>query len=106
MAVRSKSGGVASRIWALYNASLDSRPLLTKSLTSVSGFIIGDTLAQVYAGAGRQGGQPFDFARTARFAIYGFCIHAPSCHYFYQALDKVLLSFLLMVAWSSMYSVR
>ncbi|KAK9819868.1 hypothetical protein WJX72_003457 [[Myrmecia] bisecta] len=77
-------------MWALYNRALDTSPILTKSFTSFSGFIIGDTLAQVYAGAGRAGGEKFDYGRTARFAVFGFCIHAPCCHYFYRALDKVV----------------
>ncbi len=29
-----------------------------------------------------------DYCRTGRFMLYGFLIHAPGCHYFYQLLDR------------------
>jgi len=61
---------------------LEARPLLTKSFTSFSGFIAGDAIAQLY------GGEKYDYWRTARFAAYGFLIHAPACHAWYGLLDS------------------
>ncbi len=58
------------------------RPLLTKSFTSFSGFVVGDAIAQLYAG------EKYDYWRTARFAAYGFIIHAPACHAWYGILDS------------------
>ena len=79
-------GGVATKLWTSYNRSLAVNPLLTKSLTSFSGFILGDGIAQLAT----KGRENYDFARTARFAAFGFCIHAPGCHYFYHLLDAVV----------------
>lgn len=79
----SKTTGLFSRLWQGYNQSLAARPVLTKSLTSTTGFIVGDSLAQVAMG----GGEAFDWERTARFATYGFLVHGPTCHYFYRFLD-------------------
>jgi len=33
--------------WAAYNESLDKKPLITKALTSLTGFALGDAIAQV-----------------------------------------------------------
>ena len=35
-------------LWARYNALLDAQPLLTKALTSLTGFTVGDVLAQTF----------------------------------------------------------
>lgn len=76
-------GRLGTRLWSSYVRALDTRPLLTKSCTSFSGFIIGDSIAQYTT-------QPkYDALRTARFATYGFFIHGPLCHYLYNLLDKV-----------------
>lgn len=78
-------GRVGARVWSSYIQALDSRPLLTKACTSFTGFIIGDSIAQVAT-------EPkYDPWRTARFASYGFCVHGPLCHYLYNMLDKVLV---------------
>lgn len=71
--------------WASYNASLAARPLLTKSLTSFTGFIVGDAIAQATSSQPR-----YDWRRTARFAAFGFLLHAPGCHVFYRALDALV----------------
>ena len=65
------SRGLAGRLWAAYTRQLDVRPVLTKSLTSFTGFVVGDAIAQVSTG------EKYNYWRTARFAAYGFCIHAP-----------------------------
>ena len=76
------SRGFASRLWTGYLHQLDTRPLLTKSFTSFSGFVAGDAIAQLYVG------EKYDYWRTARFAAYGFLIHAPACHVWYGILDS------------------
>jgi protein Mpv17 len=76
------SRGLAGRLWSGYLHQLDTRPLLTKSFTSFSGFVVGDAIAQLYAG------EKYDYWRTARFAAYGFIIHAPACHVWYGILDS------------------
>ena len=72
-------------MWSAYVRSLNTRPLLTKSCTSFTGFIIGDSIAQYST-------EPkFDKWRTARFATYGFVMHGPLCHFLYELLDKASL---------------
>ena len=56
--------------------------MLTKSLTSFTGFVVGDAIAQASTG------EKYNYWRTARFAAYGFCIHAPICHVWYGLLDR------------------
>lgn len=79
-------GSVGSKLWSSYNQSLAASPLLTKSFTSFTGFVLGDGIAQLAT----KGSDKYDFARTMRFAAFGFCIHAPGCHYFYRALDALV----------------
>lgn len=74
------------RLWSSYNRGLTTNPVLTKSFTSFSGFILGDSIAQIAT----KGPEPYDYARTARFAAFGFTIHASGCHYFYKALDALI----------------
>ncbi|BDA43973.1 probable protein SYM1 [Coccomyxa sp. Obi] len=73
-------------LWNSYLQSLKARPLLTKCCTSLCGFALGDTTAQRLLGNKRQ-----DYCRTGRFMLYGFVIHAPGCHYFYQLLDRSVM---------------
>lgn len=40
---------LAGSLWQTYTRSLESNPVLTKGLTSMSGFVLGDLLAQVPA---------------------------------------------------------
>ena len=77
--------GLAGRLWAAYTRQLDVRPVLTKSLTSFTGFVVGDAIAQVSTG------EKYNYWRTARFAAYGFCIHAPVCHVWYGLLDRSVM---------------
>lgn len=79
-------GSVGLRLWTAYNRSLATNPVLTKSFTSFTGFILGDGIAQIASKPLAQ----YDVKRTARFAAFGFCIHAPGCHFFYKALDAII----------------
>ncbi len=44
-------------VWAAYNRALTARPVLVKALTSLTGFTVGDILAQKvrYSGVASQG---------------------------------------------------
>lgn len=51
-----------SGIWAAYNKALAANPLLVKALTSLTGFTVGDILAQKFISPENK----YDFARTLR----------------------------------------
>lgn len=68
--------------WAAYNNALDEKPLMTKALTSLVGWALGDALAQIFIGS-----DPFDIKRLITLAVFGFIYHGPSGHYFYNWLD-------------------
>lgn len=76
-----------SGLWTRYNALLDAQPLLTKALTSLTGFTVGDILAQVFI---EQSGKPYDIMRTVRMGSFGFLLHGTTGHYFYGFLDSKL----------------
>jgi protein Mpv17 len=76
-----------SAIWARYNAMLDAQPLLTKALTSLTGFTAGDILAQCFI---ETGDKPYDVMRTVRMGSFGFLLHGTTGHYFYGMLDSKL----------------
>lgn len=65
-----------------YLRVLDEKPLVTKQWTSLSGFVLGDILAQLLT-------EPeFLVSRTLTLAAYGFFIDAVAGHHFYEWLDK------------------
>lgn len=71
-----------------YHRLLESRPLITKSVTAF--FILG---AADLVGQGVQGQHTWgkvDVLRTLRFAIFGLVLQAPWNHYYYLALDGTL----------------
>jgi len=74
-------------LWARYNALLDAQPLLTKALTSLTGFTVGDVLAQCFI---EQSDKPYDLMRTVRMGSFGFLLHGTTGHYFYGFLDSKL----------------
>lgn len=74
-------------LWTRYNALLEAQPLLTKALTSLTGFTIGDILAQNFV---NQDGQAYDPMRTIRLGSFGFLVHGTTGHYFYGFLDSKL----------------
>lgn len=76
-----------SGLWARYNKLLEAQPLLTKALTSLTGFTLGDILAQNFVEASDQ---PYDIMRTLRLGSFGFLIHGTTGHYFYGFLDAKL----------------
>ena len=76
-----------SGLWARYCALLDAQPLLTKALTSLTGFTVGDVLAQSFI---EQNDKPYDLMRTVRMGSFGFLLHGTTGHYFYGFLDGKL----------------
>mmetsp|Transcript_29465 Transcript_29465/g.80971 ORF Transcript_29465/g.80971 Transcript_29465/m.80971 type:complete len:185 (-) Transcript_29465:132-686(-) len=71
-------------IWARYNAMLEAQPLLTKALTSLTGFTVGDIVAQKFVEADKE----YDYMRTLRLGSFGFLVHGTLGHYFYGFLDS------------------
>lgn len=82
------SGNVFAAIWNAYNTNLDKYPILTKALTSLVGFFLGDLIAQKFLG---EKGADLDKWRLARMASFGFLIHGPIGHYFYSNLDRLIV---------------
>ncbi|CAB9512326.1 Protein SYM1 [Seminavis robusta] len=76
-----------SGLWARYNKLLEAQPLLTKALTSLTGFTAGDLLAQNFV---EGGDKPYDVMRTIRLGSFGFLLHGTTGHYFYGFLDSKL----------------
>mmetsp|Transcript_4024 Transcript_4024/g.5286 ORF Transcript_4024/g.5286 Transcript_4024/m.5286 type:complete len:239 (+) Transcript_4024:281-997(+) len=68
--------------WNAYNNALDEKPILTKAMTSLVGWALGDLLAQIFIVGG-----PIDWKRFATLSAFGFLWHGPSGHYFYNWLD-------------------
>lgn len=69
--------------WAAYNEALDKKPLITKAMTSLVGWALGDLLAQVFIAK-----TAFDVKRFLTLSAFGFLYHGPSGHFFYNWLDK------------------
>lgn len=76
-----------SGIWGRYNKLLDTQPLLTKALTSLVGFTVGDVLAQNFIS---DDGKEYDVMRTIRLGSFGFLLHGTTGHYFYGMIDSKL----------------
>jgi protein Mpv17 len=74
-------------LWARYNMLLEAQPLLTKALTSLTGFTAGDVLAQKFV---EPDDKPYDIMRTVRLGSFGFLLHGTTGHYFYGMLDSKL----------------
>jgi len=74
------------RLWTSYNAALEKNPMLIKAMTSLTGFTLGDILAQKFVMPDEEKG--YDLMRTVRLGSFGFLIHGPTGHYFYSWLDK------------------
>ncbi len=69
--------------WKGYNKLLKDQPLFTKALTSFVGFSAGDFLAQKFIDKAEE----VDFKRVLKLAMFGFLIHGPTGHFFYNFLD-------------------
>eukprot|EP01025_Chloroclados_australasicus_P019739 TRINITY_DN207_c1_g1_i1.p2 TRINITY_DN207_c1_g1~~TRINITY_DN207_c1_g1_i1.p2 ORF type:complete len:200 (-),score=1.66 TRINITY_DN207_c1_g1_i1:571-1170(-) len=74
-----------NRVWSNYLKQLQKRPLVTKSVTSLVGFTLGDVAAQCLAEV-----QPYDLTRTLRMSVYGGLVMGPFAHYWFNVLEKVV----------------
>ena len=68
-----------------YTALLDSKPLLTKSLTSLVITAAGDVGCHLLIEEG-----PFDFKRLFIFSGMGLVVVGPALHFWYGALNKIV----------------
>lgn len=84
----SGGGNIFALIWAGYNSNLEHFPIMTKAMTSMVGFLLGDVIAQKFLG---DKDTPIDWKRAARMATFGFLIHGPTAHFFYSALDCIIV---------------
>jgi len=106
-----ESPGFGEALWKGYSKMLDEQPLLTKALTSFTGFALGDILAQIFI----QKIDPFDWARLFRLSSFGFLVHGTSSHWFYGFLDgripgtsaKVVFTkvFIDQVLWNPIFGI-
>lgn len=82
-------------MWARYLRALDTRPLVTKALTSGSIMFASDVLSQGIEQVQRDGrvdiGQ-FSLYRSATRGLMGMVVFGPSMHYWYRGLDRVFRS--------------
>jgi len=70
--------------WMAYNGALEKQPILTKALTSLVGFALGDFLAQKFIDKKDK----IDWKRFGRMASFGLLFHGPTGHFFYGFLDS------------------
>jgi hypothetical protein len=75
--------------WDSYNRALESDPLVIKSLTASIILGAADLVGQSITPSG-EGKRSTDWARTLRFAIFGFVLQAPWNHFYYKALDTAI----------------
>ncbi len=82
-----------ARLWRSYEHALETRPLLTQSITSGALWGVGDVLAQRFtrgSGSGsNNGGEGLDVRRTALTALFGGAVIGPSGTYWYRYLDRL-----------------
>lgn len=76
-------------MFAAYRRLLARRPLATNCISTATLFATGDILAQTHFSDAKTVESSFDFARTARAAIYGGLVFAPIGDTWYKTLAKV-----------------
>ena len=77
-----------AKIWAAYNNTLERHPIATKAFTSLVGFFLGDFIAQKFLG---DKDADIDKGRLLRMASFGFLLHGTTGHFFYGALDRLIV---------------
>ncbi|XP_074280654.1 uncharacterized protein LOC141605684 [Silene latifolia] len=70
-----------------YLGLINSRPILTKSLTSSLIYVAADLTSQTIA---LPSSEPYDFIRTLRMGGYGLVILGPTLHYWFNFMSKIL----------------
>uniref|UniRef100_A0A7S1CGT8 Peroxisomal membrane protein MPV17 n=1 Tax=Bicosoecida sp. CB-2014 TaxID=1486930 RepID=A0A7S1CGT8_9STRA len=78
-------GGGKKSLWERYAELLETRPILTKSLTSLVITAIGDIACQTFFGDGS-----FDIVRFAQFSILGGVLVGPGLHFWYGTLNRLI----------------
>jgi len=76
----------SSPAWSAYEEALVAQPVLTKGVTSLIGFAIGDVIAQTLI----EHAATLDLARVVKFSSFGFLVHGTTCHFFYNYLDQIV----------------
>jgi protein Mpv17 len=69
----------------IYDSWLVSSPMITKCATSATGFLIGDSIAQIMD---KKSDKKYDFYRSIIMTSFGALVHAPSCHYVFNLLEE------------------
>jgi len=77
-----KKTGLAGML-AVYEGWCETSPLLTKGVTSMIGFTLGDLLAQFAV----EKTDNYEWYRTFRLATFGLLVHGTTGHWFYGKLD-------------------
>ena len=72
-----------TKLWGQYTLALELKPVITKSISSFIGFIIGDILAQAFTK-----NHKFNFMRCLRMGSLGAVVHGPLGHLFYSNLER------------------
>jgi len=75
----------SSSLWARYSSSLESHPVITKSITSGCIALCGDFASQQLLNAE---GKRFDFGRLARYSLLGCFFTGPVLHFWYGLLVR------------------
>ncbi|KAH9625010.1 hypothetical protein KSS87_020699 [Heliosperma pusillum] len=70
-----------------YLGMINSRPVLTKSLTSSLIYVAADFTSQTIA---LSSSEPYDFIRTLRMGGYGLVVLGPTLHYWFNFMSKIL----------------
>jgi protein Mpv17 len=71
-----------------YLRILQSRPLVTKSLTAGALFASGDIIAQTLLVPPSTLNKPFDWSGLASFSAFGCLLYAPSNHYWFSWMER------------------
>ena len=72
-----------TKLWGQYTLALELKPVITKSISSFIGFLIGDIIAQAFTKH-----HIFNFMRCLRMGSLGAIVHGPLGHLFYSNLEK------------------
>jgi hypothetical protein len=76
--------------WDSYNAALEADPLVVKSITASVILGAADFAGQAFERSRKDDDAPevgIDYARAARFAVFGLVLQAPWNHFYYNLLD-------------------
>jgi protein Mpv17 len=72
-----------TKLWGQYTLALELKPVITKSMSSFIGFLVGDVISQVFTSTYK-----FNLMRCFRMGSLGALIHGPLGHLFYSNLEN------------------